>query len=104
MAVGFAKAAKIVALRQTNPGKKMKKAILLAAVSAMVALASCHSGTSSETSSDAGQSIDSMVNQATSAVGNAADSVAQGAQQLADSTGAKIDSTAAKIDAAAGGK
>lgn len=72
----------------------MKKVLLFAGVAGMMAFASCNSGTSSESASDAGQSIDSMVDQATSAVQNAADSTAAGVQKIADSTGAKIDSIA----------
>jgi len=70
----------------------MKKVFLLAGAVCLMAFASCHSNTSSEAASQAGESIDSMVEQATSAVQRTGDSVAQGVQDAADTVGAKIDS------------
>lgn len=70
----------------------MTKVLLLAGVVCLMAFASCQSGSSSEAASQAGESIDSMVDQATSAVKRTGDSVASGVQHAADTLGARIDS------------
>lgn len=70
----------------------MKKVILLAGAVCLIAFTSCQSSNSSEAASQAGESIDSMVDQATSAVTRTGDSIAQGVHNAADTLGAKVDS------------
>lgn len=69
----------------------MKKLFILAALTGMIALFSCDSKKTPNTSG-AAETIDSLVNEATSAVSNAADSVAKGVKKATDSTKAAIDS------------
>lgn len=69
----------------------MKKLFVLAILTGGFALTSCN-GNTSNTTSQAGEKIDSLVNQATSAVRNTADSVARGAKNATDSAKATIDS------------
>ena len=67
----------------------------MAGFTGMIILAACNGNKSSQTdSAAAGEAMDSMVDQATSAVRDAGDSAAKAIQKAADSTKAAIDSAA----------
>jgi hypothetical protein len=71
----------------------MKKLFMLAGVAAVLGLASCNSNSASRTATEAGHSIDSMVDQATAAVKSAGDTAAAAVNRAVDTAASKVDST-----------
>lgn len=69
----------------------MKKLFILAALIGVVGLTSC-GGNGSNSATEAGQKVDSLVNEAQDAISNTADSVATGVENAADSVKAAADS------------
>lgn len=70
----------------------LKKICISGAICGMFIIASCHSQSNTNNNAETGATLDSMVEQATSAVKGSADSVKQSINTAVDSTKVKIDS------------
>ncbi len=70
----------------------MKKVLLLAALTGVIALTSCNGNSNNNSATEAGQKVDELVDDAKDALNETADSIGAGVEKATDSLGAAADS------------